>query len=321
MTATLDTIAAQIQQGRMESAKQALQAARKSDGNSPDVLFLEGYVQELAYDRSHAMVSYRKALEQDPNHTQAAFRAALLSDQAGEDEDAIEFYEHCTKGDRAPVRAMVNLAVLYEEQGMLQDAEDLLEDVLQEYPNHARARHFLKSVHSGYTMAYDERSQREREQRDAVMDMPITDFELSVRSRNCLRQMSIRTIGDLLMTSEPELLAYKNFGETSLGEVKAILAQKGLRLGQGLQATAPPAPAPAPTRGPTEPTLQMHRPVSELELSVRSRKCLQRLGIMSIGELVQRSESELMSIKNFGLTSLSEIKRQLAQFGFSLRKS
>ena len=63
----------------------------------------------------------------------------------------------------------------------------------------------------------------------------------------------------------------------------------------------------------------LNRSVAELELSVRSRKCLMRLGISSIGELTQRSEAELLAIKNFGMTSLSEIKRRLAELGLALR--
>ena len=44
-------------------------------------------------------------------------------------------------------------------------------------------------------------------------------------------------------------------------------------------------------------SLHLKKPVSEMELSVRSRKCLQRLGVASMGELAQRSEAELLSIK------------------------
>src|SRR5678816_620093 len=84
-------------------------------------------------------------------------------------------------------------------------------------------------------MYYDEDAERRGGQRNAVLNIPITDFELSVRSRNCLKKMNIRTLGDLLRTSEPELLSYKNFGETSLNEIKALLASKGLRLGQAAE--------------------------------------------------------------------------------------
>ena len=67
-----------------------------------------------------------------------------------------------------------------------------------------------------------------------MLNIPVTDFELSVRSRNCLKKMNIKNLGDLLRTSEQELLSYKNFGETSLNEIKSLLASKGLRLGQNL---------------------------------------------------------------------------------------
>ena len=60
--------------------------------------------------------------------------------------------------------------------------------------------------------------------------------------------------------------------------------------------------------------------VADLELSVRSRKALQRLNINSLGELASRTEAELLGCKNFGQTSLNEIKQQLASFGLGLRK-
>ena len=192
--------------------------------------------------------------------------------------------------------------------------------MLAEHPNHRRARHFLQSVQAAFKMVYDEKVQREHDQRSAVLDQPITDFELSVRSRNCLRQMNIRTLGDLLRITEAELLAYKNFGDTSLNEIKAMLSQRSLRLGQAQQAIAEMTAS--PPQG--EPGLQseglLNQPASELELSVRARKCLQRLGITTLADLTVRSEPELMTIKNFGETSLAEIKRQLAVQGLSLRE-
>jgi DNA-directed RNA polymerase subunit alpha len=60
--------------------------------------------------------------------------------------------------------------------------------------------------------------------------------------------------------------------------------------------------------------------VADLELSVRSRKALQRLNINSLGELASRTEDELLGCKNFGQTSLNEIKQQLVSFGLGLRK-
>ena len=60
-----------------------------------------------------------------------------------------------------------------------------------------------------------------------MLEIPVTDFELSVRSRNCLKKMNIRTLGDLTRVSEQQLLASKNFGETSLDEIKEIMRGQG----------------------------------------------------------------------------------------------
>jgi DNA-directed RNA polymerase subunit alpha len=64
----------------------------------------------------------------------------------------------------------------------------------------------------------------------------------------------------------------------------------------------------------------MSKSVADLELSVRSRKALQRLNIATVGELASRTEAELLGCKNFGQTSLNEIKQQLGSFGLGLRK-
>ena len=319
MTITAEAIADQIKAGQFEEARQALDATEGAEGDDCALLFLRGYLQELTYERESALVTYEKVLELEPEHPQATFRAALLADLLGDDERAAELYESCAAKESAPVSAMINLAVLYEEQGRLEDAEWCLKSVLSKYPNHRRARHFLGSVQSSYTMIYDETSQREHEHRSAVLDTVVTDFELSVRSRNCLRQMNIRTLGDLLKTTEAELLSYKNFGETSLNEIKAMLKQKGLSLGQGLQPVESPVLPAAVKPAASDSLTNLNKPVSELELSVRSRKCLQSLGVNTLGELAMRSEAELMATKNFGQTSLAEIKRQLALFGLSFR--
>jgi DNA-directed RNA polymerase subunit alpha len=60
--------------------------------------------------------------------------------------------------------------------------------------------------------------------------------------------------------------------------------------------------------------------VDELELSVRARRALSRLGVKSLLDLIQKTEAELLGCKNFGVTSLNEIKDRLTGFGLSLRK-
>ncbi len=59
----------------------------------------------------------------------------------------------------------------------------------------------------------------------------------------------------------------------------------------------------------------LYRTVDELELSVRSANCLQNAGIKYIGELVQKSEAEMLKTKNFGRKSLNEIKEILTEMG------
>jgi len=62
----------------------------------------------------------------------------------------------------------------------------------------------------------------------------------------------------------------------------------------------------------------LFRPVSELELSVRSANCLKNANIRLIGELVQKTEAEMLKTKNFGRKSLNEIKAILEEMGLSL---
>jgi DNA-directed RNA polymerase subunit alpha len=75
------------------------------------------------------------------------------------------------------------------------------------------------------------------------------------------------------------------------------------------------------SRGEEKPLIKnenLNRSVEELELSVRSYNCLKNANIQSIGELVQKTEAEMLKTKNFGRKSLNEIKEILASMGLSL---
>ncbi len=65
----------------------------------------------------------------------------------------------------------------------------------------------------------------------------------------------------------------------------------------------------------------MALPIEDLELTVRSYNCLKREGIHTVGELVARSEADLMDIRNFGAKSIDEIKAKLVELGLSLKDS
>jgi DNA-directed RNA polymerase subunit alpha len=294
-----------------------------------DEYFKKAQDAENGAQHERAVEFYERALNENPDHEAAAFRLALLYGNRAEDAKAIELLERICTSAPVHINALMNLAILYEDNNHYDEAHRCLDAVLRTDPNHERARLYMKDVESARSQFYDEDAERRGDRRDAVLTIPITDFELSVRSRNCLKKMNIRSLGDLLRTSEAELLSYKNFGETSLNEIKALLASKGLRLGQAAEdkgATAAAAaagglrkPAGAPAAG-NVPTELMGKSVADLELSVRSRKALQRLNIATVAELASRTEAELLGCKNFGQTSLNEIKQQLGSFGLGLRK-
>ncbi|MCD0450312.1 DNA-directed RNA polymerase subunit alpha [Actinocorallia sp. API 0066] len=65
----------------------------------------------------------------------------------------------------------------------------------------------------------------------------------------------------------------------------------------------------------------MALPIEDLNLTVRSYNCLKREGIHSVGELVARSEQDLLDIRNFGAKSIEEVKQKLHDMGLSLKDS
>ena len=298
-----------------------MQVASIND-RAAEEFFRRGLEAERDGNHERAIDFYERALNENPDHEGACFNLAVLYDRRGDDARAIELYERICTSPPVHLNALMNLAILYEDNNHYDEAHRCLDAVLRTNHNHPRARLYMKDVESARSQYYDEDADRRGDRRGAVLEIPITDFELSVRSRNCLKKMNIRSLGDLLKTTEPELLSYKNFGETSLNEIKALLASKGLRLGQAAEDGKAAA---ALTRRPVAPVGNvpaeiLGKSVADLELSVRSRKALQRLNIGSLGELASRTEDELLGCKNFGQTSLNEIKQQLGAFGMSLRK-
>ncbi len=69
---------------------------------------------------------------------------------------------------------------------------------------------------------------------EAKLNLPLSELKLSVRASNCLESENIHTLRDLVVRTEEQLLEVRNFGETTLSEVKEKLADLGLRLGMRL---------------------------------------------------------------------------------------
>jgi DNA-directed RNA polymerase subunit alpha len=70
--------------------------------------------------------------------------------------------------------------------------------------------------------------------RNRYLAKPVSELELSVRASNCLETANIKTIRELVTKEEKDMLEYKNFGRTSLNEIKEQLANMGLSLGMNL---------------------------------------------------------------------------------------
>jgi DNA-directed RNA polymerase subunit alpha len=90
--------------------------------------------------------------------------------------------------------------------------------------------HFEEAIEEEVEEEVDEEVTRVRQ----LLDKSVEELELSVRSSNCLRAAEIKSIGDLVQKSEPEMLKYRNFGRKSLKEIQDILGEMGLGFGMDI---------------------------------------------------------------------------------------
>ncbi len=272
--------------------------------------FLAGRIQDARGNVEAAINAYEAALEKDPEHVEAAFKLGVLLDRIGDDDMAVEYYLVCADVSPHYLSGVTNLGILYEERGESNAAIDCFRQVLAYNPRDRRALMLLRDAKSSRTMYYDEREERERERMEKIMRTPVNDFELSVRSRNCLAKMNIFTLGDLLKITEQEMLSYKNFGETSLKEVKEMLSARSLRLGMfrdGEERSISKADQKI-----------LGESVEKLELSSRSGQVLENLGVSRIGDLAQYTDLDLYKAPGSGQSVVQELSTALGAFGVSL---
>jgi len=102
---------------------------------------------------------------------------------------------------------------------------------------------FVQYFELGRELQVNERKEEEQRQKEKEkeemrrkLSMSISELDLSVRSANCLSSERIETIGELVTRTESDLLKVRNFGKTSMREVKKKLADLGLTLGMDLEA-------------------------------------------------------------------------------------
>ena len=310
-----------VETGESDAAHSALKKLQARNDQKGEYHYVYGRYFEKARQPKAMLEAYERAVQFEPENARALFRLALFYDLYGEDAKALPLYEKCSGLNPTHINALVNLGVIHEDQGDYPRAIECYKRVLKFHPNHARTILFLKDAIASTSMYYDEELRKEQERRRQLLSTPISEFEMSVRARKCLEKMHVSTLADLVQKSEKELMTYRNFGETSLREIRDLLQAKGLSLGQKVE----PKPLTwyeiihTPERD--ERKEMMDKPVSVLSLSVRSARCLARLRVRTVGELVSKSVNELLEARNFGKTSLSEIQKKLTTFNLSLKES
>lgn len=312
----LEVVGVQRKAGQTKEALKKIEQMAKAHGNDAEVHYQWGYCTEDMGEYPEAMAHYEKALEIDPEHAGALFRLGYNYDLEGEDEKAVGYYEKCKELSPTYTNVLINLGTLYEDRGEYEKAVSCFEAVLRADPNHPRAGLYLKDAKSSLYMYYDEEKLRAQSKESEVLGIPISDFELSVRSKNCLERMGIKTLRDLTTVTESQLLSFKNFGETSLTEIKDVLTQKGLRIGQALEEQKRLHPTP---RSEQEAEL-LNSPISILELSARTAKALEKIGIHTVEELVSKTEEELLGHKGISGSHAEEITEKLTRWELSLRQ-
>lgn len=311
---------AQRYMGDAEGALATLDGLFGAVEQTAEYLYQRGAtVARLGGNPNEVVALYERACAVDPSHSGALFGLALESDRRGDDQAALRLYERAVRGYPTHVGALLNLGITCEDLQKYDRAQTCYRRILDSFPDHPRANLYCKDAMASSDMFYDEEAQKRNERLNQVLSISVNDFELSVRSRNCLEKMGIRSLGDLTRTSEMELLASKNFGETSLVEIRDMLHSKGLDLGQfAHQKREPDVPLDV-AELPPEGQAALDRPISDLNLSVRARKCMVRLGLTTIGELIRKTGDDLLESKNFGVTSLNEVREKLTQMGLKLR--
>jgi DNA-directed RNA polymerase subunit alpha len=300
-----------------EQAEKVLARHSKAD-ECANLRYAKGMVADLNGEYGEAIEHYEAGVKLDAEHAGCLFRLALNYDLNGEDERALELYERCANLKPTYVGALMNMGILYEDLGKYYEAAHCYKRVLAIDPRHQQAQMYLKDAESSLSMYLDVSKSRRMRELEEVFSLPLSGFELSSRSRNALDRRDIKTIGGLTQVTREELLNEKNFGDTSLEEIEGLLSRYDLQIGgqEEYEEGEEPGGGLEERAAAQE---KLNTPIESLEFSTRCRKCMERLGIKTVGELVQQSEKELLAVPNFGATSLNEIVQVLGAFGLSLR--
>nr|MBP9866096.1 hypothetical protein [Candidatus Omnitrophota bacterium] len=146
---------------------------------------------------------------------------------------------------------------------------------------------------------------------DSFLNQPLSVIpanHVGTRELRLLQEAGILTIGDLVQRSEAQLREIKGFGGMSIIGLNRWLEGNGLSLRQDI----------------AEDVLQRHLDDQSFDWTVRTRKGLVRMSVaghpaVTVSDLVKASAEDLLSLKNFGLTSLVEVRTKLGRLGLMLK--
>lgn len=315
LTVSLAYAEAVIRAGDLENAEKIVERLGKKEGKNPDVLYLQGLMQDMAGDIHGAQAKYEAAHDLDPGHQKALFRLAYMLDLRGEESRALELYTQLRKMDPLHMNTLMNLGVIFEDRGDYEKAAECFRSVVDYQPNHPRAKLFLADAESSLNMYYDEDAAKKEAKLRTTLGQPLMEFSFSRRVRESFNKLGVTTVGELAALSEEELMEVPNFGRTSLDEIRDFLATKGLNL-----AYQEGAALSMPSEGPAEETSVFDTVIEDVDLPARVKKTLEAHEINTIGDLVKQSEADLKAL-NISASAMEVVKDKLQSMGLHLRPS
>lgn len=288
-------------------------------------VFLQGLTEDLKGNYAEAIELFeRAATEENDYQGMALFHCANLQDLRGFEDLALESYKKIEELGYTYEEALVNTGVILEDKFEFSQALSYYEKALKVNPDNSRAVLYYNDAEASLNMLYDETKRKQDLKNNEILNIPISDFELSVRSRNCLSKMGIFTLKDLITKTEQELLGYKNFGETSLKEIRAMLSKKGLHLGMTRIEEQPLAErikmnAQLYSQEKEYELDELDVSIEDLDLSYRTKSALHRLGFESLRDITMRTGTDLEANENFSAACLQEVNALLAEKGLAYR--
>jgi len=255
-----------------------------------DMLIAEAYCRERTYEKAEKLC--KKYLDSHGDCPDLLYVLGRVAEVKGEYEAAMEYFEKALERDPQHRQALFRLAYNCDLNGNDERAMELYGRCASVQPTCVGALINLGVLYEDYglyneaigcyrrVLALDPAHQRAGQfLRDAESSLAMQLDEDSARRMH-------RVGGQLLMTQAPD------------AQVE----------GQG--------GAPAPQQDADE---KLSIPIDDLDLSTRSRRCMEKLQIRTVGELITHTEHELLKSPNFGRKSIAEIRNKLAALGLDLR--